>query len=203
MNTPNVRNIWAVGRNYAEHAKEMKAEVPSSPMFFLKAGSCLVNGFKIQLPNWSTDVHHELEIAFLLDKNLKYSHITLALDLTARDAQSLAKAKGLPWTQAKSFSGACPIGPWIDLNSLKTDMENLNFQLFKNEKLVQNGQFKDMIFKPDSLLEFVRNFYPICPHDVILTGTPEGVGPLKSSDKLKAVLQSGNQEILACHWDIV
>ena len=197
-----IQNVWAVGRNYAEHAKEMKAEVPQSPMFFLKAGSCVETGPAINLPSWSTDIHHELELAFWLDENLDYSHLTLALDLTARDAQSIAKAKGQPWTQAKSFKSACPIGSWISLKEV-SNLETLNFKLFKNEQLVQSGQFNDMIFKPAHLLEHVKNFYPVRPHDVILTGTPEGVGPLKSGDALRATLQSENREILACHWDVI
>ena len=93
-----IKNIWAVCRNYADHAAEMKAEAPQSPFFFLKAGSTNESGSKIKLPRWSKDVHHELEIAYKIDEDLSFSHITLALDLTARDTQADAKAKGLPWT---------------------------------------------------------------------------------------------------------
>lgn len=200
------RNIWAVGRNYAEHAKEMKAEVPQSPMFFLKAGSCLTFGETIMLPTWSNDVHYELEVALLVDENLNFSHVTLALDLTARDAQSAAKAKGLPWTLAKSFTGACPLGKWIPLSDVP-NMNSFKFTLTKNGNTVQSGTYEDMIFKPDSLLKHVKNFYPILPYDIILTGTPEGVGPVKAGDRLKAILQSdGNgesHEIFTCHWDVV
>ena len=201
MMSAHVRNIWAVGRNYLEHAKEMNAEIPKTPLFFLKAGSCIETSSQIQLPHWSNDVHHELELALWLDSELKASHISLALDLTARDAQSLAKAKGLPWTQAKSFKAACPLGPWVPLEDLS--LPTLHFSLEKNGKIVQQGQYADMIFKPERLIEHVKNFYPVCPHDVILTGTPEGVGPLKSGDTLRALLQSENREILACHWDVI
>src|SRR4051812_29212882 len=128
MSSPETRNIWAVGRNYAEHAKEMKVEVTETPMFFLKAGSCITKGRIISLPSWSNDVHHEIELAFLIDQNLNFSHVTLALDLTARDAQSAAKAKGQPWTKAKSFIGACPLGNWISLDQIK-NLESLNFSL--------------------------------------------------------------------------
>jgi acylpyruvate hydrolase len=202
MRAPLIQNIWAVGRNFAEHAKEMKSEVPTSPLFFLKAGSCAETSSKIQLPSWSNDIQHELELAFWLDENLNYSHITLALDLTARDAQSLAKSKGQPWTRSKSFKSACPLGSWINLKDVAS-LETLQFQLVKNKETVQVGHFKDMIFKPDQLLEHVKNFYPVCPHDVILTGTPEGVGPIKSGDTLFASLQSENREIFTCHWDVV
>jgi 2-keto-4-pentenoate hydratase/2-oxohepta-3-ene-1,7-dioic acid hydratase in catechol pathway len=202
MNLTETRNIWAVGRNYAEHAKEMKAELTKTPMFFLKAGSCITSGKKITLPRWSNDVHHELEIAFLVDENLNYSHVTLAVDLTARDAQSAAKSKGQPWTQAKSFAGACPIGDWIPLKGI-ADLNSLNFSLNKNGETVQKGAYTSMIFKAEVLLNHVKSFYPLCPYDVILSGTPEGVGPLKPGDTLSASLQSGNQVIFSCHWDIV
>jgi len=202
MNSQLIRNIWAVGRNYAEHAKEMKAEIPKEPLFFLKAGSCIETGSSIHLPQWSNDVQHELEIAFWIDEKLNFSHVSLALDLTARDAQTVAKAKGLPWTQAKSFKGACPLGPWISINDLQNP-EELSFKLFKNKQLVQSGHYDSMIFKPQQLLDYVKNFYPLAPHDVLLTGTPEGVGPLKSGDALSATLQSENHEILACHWDVI
>lgn len=202
MKSQLTQNIWAVGRNYADHAKEMKAEVPKEPFFFLKAGSCLETSSQIHLPAWSNDVHHELEVAFWLDENLQFSHLTLALDLTARDAQSVAKAKGLPWTQAKSFKGACPIAPWISLNDIQS-LDSISLILSKNKQIVQNGRLSDTIFKPDALLNYVKNFFPVEPYDVILTGTPEGVGPLKSGDMLEAHLLNENREILACHWDVI
>ncbi|MBY0554808.1 fumarylacetoacetate hydrolase family protein [bacterium] len=202
MSTQLVKNIWAVGRNYQAHAAEMKAEVPKEPFFFLKSGSCLEHNSKITLPTWSNDVHHEIEIALWIDENLNFSHISLALDLTARDAQNLAKSKGLPWTLAKSFKGSCPIGQWISLQDVQS-IESLSLELVKNKQMAQKGQASDMIFKPQQLLEYVKKHYPLQPHDVILTGTPEGVASLKSGDLLQARLQSGNREILACHWDVV
>lgn len=202
MKTHLTHHIWAVGRNYADHAKEMKAEIPKQPFFFLKAGSCLETSTKITLPSWSNDVHHELEIAFRLDENLQFSHVTLALDLTARDAQATAKAKGLPWTLAKSFKGACPIGSWISLNDIQS-MDSLGLTLHKNKQLAQKGQLSDTIFNPQQLLKYVLEFYPVEPNDIILTGTPEGVGPLKSGDLLEGCLRSENRDILTCHWDVI
>lgn len=202
MSTQLVKNIWAVGRNYQAHAAEMKAEIPKEPFFFLKSGSCLEANSKICLPSWSNDVHHEIEIALWIDENLNYSHFSLALDLTARDAQNLAKSKGLPWTLAKSFKGSCPIGQWISLQDIQS-IENLSLQLIKNKQLAQKGQASDMIFKPQVLLDYVKKHYPVQPYDVILTGTPEGVASLKSGDLLQATLQSEDREILACHWDVV
>lgn len=202
MNPSMIRNIWAVGRNYAAHAAEMKTETPSTPFFFLKSGSSLETGSKIQLPDWSNDVHHELEVAFWLDENLNFSHIALALDLTARDAQSLAKSKGLPWTLAKSFRSACPLSSWIGLHEIPS-AEDLSFSLQKNNSIVQKGHISQTIFKPAELLVYLKQHFPICPYDVVLTGTPEGVGPLKSGNSLEALLQSEGHTILTCHWDVI
>jgi len=196
------QNIWAVGRNYANHAKEMNAPVPKSPLFFLKSGGCLNAGSKIELPKWSEDVHHEIEIAFRVDENLRFSHVTLALDLTARDHQEIAKKAGQPWTLAKSFAGACPIGSWISILDVG-EISRLKFKLNKNQKLVQQGTAHDMIFNPDHLLEFVKKHFPLSPNDIILSGTPEGVGQLRSGDVLQAELHSEKQLLLSCLWDVI
>lgn len=196
-----IKNIWAVGRNYADHAAEMKAEVPKSPFFFLKSGSSSESGSKIKLPLWSKDVHHELEIAYLLDENLSFSHITLALDLTARDAQAEAKTKGLPWTLAKSFKASCPIGSWIDLREISSQ-ESLEIELKKNKKVVQSGNINQMIFKPDFLLKYLKERFPLEPHDVVLTGTPAGVGPLVPGDILEGTLRANSHTLLTCLWDV-
>ncbi len=196
------QNIWCVGRNYAAHAKEMKAAVPTTPLFFLKSGNCLNPTSKIHLPAWSKDVHHELEIAFLLDESLSFSHVTLALDLTARDTQEVAKKSGQPWTLAKSFKEACPIGSWISILDIK-DLHLLSLTLKKNGQVVQYGYVKDMIFNPSELLDFVKTHFPVTAQDVVLTGTPEGVGQVQSGDILEAQLHSEKQLLLTCHWDII
>lgn len=196
------QNIWAVGRNYAAHAKEMNAPVPTKPMFFLKSGGCLNSGSKIELPKWSNDIHHELEIAFRVDDKLQFSHISLALDLTARDHQEAAKKAGQPWTLAKSFSGACPIGNWISILDV-ANLSDLHFELKKNSTTAQKGHFNDMIFKPAQLLEFVKNHFPLSPNDIILTGTPEGVGQIRSGDLLQAELHCESRRLLSCHWDVI
>ncbi len=201
MQQKRIKNIWAVGRNYADHAAEMKAKVPKTPMLFLKAGSCAEWGSKIRLPKWSKEVHHEIELAYLFDENLSFSHVTLALDLTARDAQAEAKAKGTPWTLAKSFTGACPMGAWIDLIEFSSKDE-LNFELKINQKLVQAGSDKQMIFKPEVLLNYVKNHFPVTDSDVLLTGTPAGVGPLTSGDRVEAILRAGSRTLLTCLWDV-
>jgi acylpyruvate hydrolase len=202
MNSLLTQNIWAVGRNYKAHAIEMNAELPTEPFFFLKSGSCLETNSKIILPSWSNDVHHEVEIALRIDENLNFSHLSLALDLTARDAQNRAKSKGLPWTLAKSFKGACPIGPWLSLQDISS-LDSLSLELVKNKQLVQKGQASDMIFKSGELLNYVKKHFPVQAGDIILTGTPEGVASLKSGDLLWARLLIENREILACHWDVI
>lgn len=196
------KNIWAVGRNYAAHAAEMNAPVPKTPMIFLKSGSCLNPNSIIHLPAWSSEIHHELEIAFLLDERLEFSHISLALDLTARDAQEAAKKSGQPWTLAKSFTGSCPVGSWLSILDIP-DLAALEFKLYKNKTLTQHGKAQSMVFKPEQLLQFVKTHFPVTSHDMILTGTPEGVGPLKSGDLITAELLFETQILLACHWDVI
>jgi acylpyruvate hydrolase len=194
-------NVWAVGRNYINHAKEMKAQIPSEPLFFLKAGSCVSYEKKIQLPQWSTNIHHEIEIAFLLNAHLEFSHVALALDLTERDAQSLAKKEGAPWTLSKSFKQACPLTSWIPYS----DKNNLFFDLVKNQHVVQQGQRSDMIFNPALLLAYAKNHFPIIPGDILLSGTPEGVGPLKSKDLLVANLWTDSSKkslLLSSEWTV-
>jgi len=203
-NSKLIRNIWCVGRNYADHAKEMKAEIPETPMIFLKAGSCLNAGTLIHIPEWSRDIHHELEIAFWIDESFKFSHMTLALDLTARDYQTIAKNKGQPWTLAKSFSGACPIGSWVSLEGI--NIRDLSLELKINGQTKQIGHATDMIFEPYELLNYTKRHFPVTIHDVLLTGTPAGVGSLQSGDKLEAYLfnksVSKSAPILTCHWDV-
>ena len=200
-----VRNVWCAGRNYADHAKEMKAEIPKAPVIFLKSGTTVSAGSVIHLPAWSKEIHHELEIAFWLNENLEYSHFTLALDLTARDAQADAKKNGLPWTLAKSFKESCPMGQWLDIDSVP-NLESLELELKINGETKQLGDVSQMIFSPQTLLNYVKEHFPVAAKDVILTGTPAGVGALKSGDKLEAILRDktrgNNQPLLVCQWDV-
>lgn len=200
-----IRNVWAAGKNYVKHAQEMKSEPPKEPIIFLKSGNCVTSGSLLHLPPWSNEIHHEIEFAFWIDEELKISHITLALDLTLRDAQTYAKQNGMPWTLAKCFIGSCPIGHWIPVESIP-NLDTLQMELKINNETRQLGNFSDMIFKPQVLLNYIKKHFPVAAYDVILTGTPAGVGPLKSGDKLEAVLRDKSlgpdQPLLVCHWDV-
>ncbi len=177
------RNIWAVGRNYVNHAAEMKAEVPSEPMIFLKSGGCANFGSEIMLPPWVSEVHYEIELALKFDHDLEFTEFALALDLTERHLQSAAKAKGTPWTIAKSFLGACPISPFQKLTNV-SEIEKLTIELEVNGALKQKGALRDLVFSASTLRDYLRKHFPIEEGDWLLTGTPAGVGPMKSGDRL-------------------
>jgi acylpyruvate hydrolase len=204
-----IRSIWAVGRNYADHIKEMGAPMPApagdqppEPMIFLKAGSTVVaNGRTIRMPTFSRELHHECELAVRLvvadDGSLHVDAFTIALDLTARDLQATAKAKGQPWTLAKSFTDSCPLGDWVPLNRLTragegpTDdafapLQNLELVLRVNGEQRQHGFTKDMLFSVRQVCEFLISRFPVQTGDVLLTGTPAGVGPLNHGDHVEA-----------------
>lgn len=183
-----IRNIWAVGKNYHEHAKEMGGDAPTSPLFFLKAGSCAVEDTElIELPKWATDVHHEVELALKFDENLKVSHFGLALDLTERTIQGQMKAKGLPWTLAKSFTNSCPLSSFLPLKSL-TEIKALDLKLWVNDNLKQKGNTKEMVHDLEKLINFALEHFPVTPGDLLLTGTPSGVGPIKPGDSVRGQL---------------
>lgn len=181
-----IQNIWAVGRNYADHAKELGNEVPTEPMIFLKAGSTATLGAKeITLPAWAQDVHHEVELALQFDENLQIDEACIALDLTERAKQNQLKAKGHPWTLAKSFTGSCPLSGFFPVTDLE-ELKNLEIILKVNGETRQAGSTSQMIFSLEKLIEYVRQHFPVQPGDLLLTGTPAGVGPIRSGDTLEA-----------------
>jgi acylpyruvate hydrolase len=185
-----IRNIWCVGRNYADHAKELGNEVPKEPLFFLKAGSsATVNSSEIVLPSWSEEIHHEVELAFRFDSSLKIKEAALALDLTERRLQSQAKKNGGPWTLSKSFSGACAVTAFFPVEKSET-LSDLQIRLWVNEELKQDGRTSQMIFKFDQLINYVLKHFPVCPGDLLLTGTPAGVGPIKQGDQVRVQLET-------------
>ena len=183
--------IWCVGKNYQDHVAEMGGQRPKEPVIFQKSSGCLLPyGLPISLPSWSAQVHHELEIALKLDDQLAPISLALALDLTARDVQSQAKSEGLPWTLAKSFRGACPITPWIPLAGPQLkNWPALTFELKVNSELRQKGQGQNMIWPAREILTYLKKRFPLEPGDILLTGTPQGVGPLQSGDTLELSLE--------------
>lgn len=184
--------IWCVGRNYAEHAKELGNEVPKEPLFFIKSEGCLKKDNLISKMPTAKSLHYELEIALKLDSKHSFSKVALALDLTDRVRQNEAKKEGSPWTLAKSFIGSCPISPWIDFNP----HEQYSLELQINGQTKQKGGFSEMVYKPDQLLSYLKAHYPVQTQDILLTGTPAGVGELKSGDKLTSFLKNSKNQIL-------
>lgn len=180
-----IQNIWAVGRNYADHAKELGNAVPTEPMIFLKAGSTATFGNTIQIPSWQPQIHHEVELALHFGKDLKIDAAAIALDLTDRDKQNELKAKGHPWTLAKSFKGSCPLSDFFPVHGLD-ELKNLEISLKVNGELRQKGSTSQMIFSLETLIEFVLKHFPVRPGDLLLTGTPAGVASFKSGDILEA-----------------
>lgn len=184
-----IRNIWAVGRNYADHAKELGNDVPTEPMIFLKAGSSAsVFSNEIVLPWWTEDVHHEVELALKFNASLGIVEGAVALDLTERKIQSAAKKTGAPWTLAKSFDNACAVSAFFSVHKVE-ELQDLRLRLWVNDELKQEGRTSQMIFKIPQLIEYVVGHFPVCAGDLLLTGTPAGVGPLQAGDRVKAEIE--------------
>lgn len=195
--------LVCVGRNYAEHAKELGNEVPSQPLLFMKPATAVqpLHGEAIYIPSQQGACHHELELAVLIANPMSNTpaaetldHIAgfgLALDLTLRDVQQQLKADGQPWERAKAFDGSAPLSPFIAA-SVFGDVNKAQFELHRNNELQQAGKVTDMLFPIGQLLAEISTVFRLEPGDVVLTGTPAGVGPLTAKDNLKCVLHSGN-----------
>ncbi|PSR14184.1 MAG: 2-hydroxyhepta-2,4-diene-1,7-dioate isomerase [Bacteroidetes bacterium] len=202
--------IICIGRNYAEHARELNNDIPDQPVVFMKPASALLVGRKpFYYPEFTKDLHFETEIVLKIGKNgrhvqpefaLEYiEEISLGIDFTARDIQSQLKAKGQPWELAKAFDGSAVIGDFVSLDQLP-GLSNIEFYLEKNGKQVQHGFSKDMLFSFADIICFVSQYFKLQMGDYIYTGTPAGVGPVQPGDELRGflVLRSGAQEVLAC-----
>ncbi len=195
--------IICIGRNYVNHAKELGNAIPSEPLFFLKPDTAIQpKGHPFFIPHFSDDIHYEVELVVRINKtgkhieqqfaNKYYSQIGLGIDFTARDVQQECKAKGLPWEKAKGFDGSAQISrTFIDKSDLELD--NITFSLQKNNEQVQIGNSKDMCFNFDAIIAHISKFYTLKIGDLIYTGTPEGVGPVKAGDQLKGFI--GEQEM--------
>ena len=185
--------IICIGRNYSEHAKEMNADVPKQPMFFLKPDTALNRENKFYIPDFSNNVHYELEVVVKISKVGKsidqkfahkyYNEFTLGIDFTARDLQAKCKEKGHPWEIAKGFDNAAYLAStWF--NKEDFDLNSLKFDLLKNNEPVQKGTTSDMIFNIDELISHVSKFITLKQGDLLFTGTPSGVGQIVQGDKL-------------------
>ena len=191
--------IICIGRNYSDHAKEMKAEVPTVPIFFMKPDiAILKDGNHFYYPDFTRDLHYECELVVKIckvGKNITekfapnyYKELTLGIDFTARDLQQICKEKGLPWEIAKSFQHRAPLSnKTIDVNSV--DLNNLGFELKKNGEIVQLGTTSHMLWKIDELIAHISQFFTLKKGDIIFTGTPEGVSSVKPNDILEGFIE--------------
>jgi 2-keto-4-pentenoate hydratase/2-oxohepta-3-ene-1,7-dioic acid hydratase in catechol pathway len=196
--------ILCIGLNYMDHIKEMNNPIPEVPVFFLKPDTSLIrNNNPFFYPEFTNDLQYELEIVLKvnrLGRNIseKFAHryfneIGLGIDFTARDLQRLCKDKGMPWEMAKAFDGSAPISDFIPKDQFE-NINNIQFKLEKNDELVQNGNTKNMVFNFDQIISYVSKFITLRTGDLIFTGTPVGVGPVKIGDRLKAYL--GDKQML-------
>jgi acylpyruvate hydrolase len=192
--------IVCIGRNYVAHAQEMKNEIPEEPVFFMKPDSALLrNNDPFYIPDWTNEVHHEIELIIKINrlgKNIEkrfahryFDEIGLGIDFTARDVQSQLKAKGLPWEKAKAFDQAAVLGGTFFEKSILPDQEAIHFKLNINGKPVQEGNSGMMIFGFEEIISNVSKYVTLKIGDLIYTGTPAGVGPVKIGDHLEGYLE--------------
>ena len=190
--------IICIGRNYADHAKEMNAPTPQFPLFFLKPDSAILQKkTPFYYPEFTKDLHYECEIIVRINKlgkniSAKFAHtyydeIGLGIDFTARDLQEECKTKGLPWEKAKAFDGSAVLSEKF-ISKKELDLSHLKFHLIKNDDVVQNGNTKDFIFSIDTIISYVSQFMTLKIGDIIFTGTPAGVGPVAIGDVLKGYI---------------
>lgn len=191
--------IFCIGRNYQAHARELKNEVPSKPVFFMKPDTALLqNNQPFYIPDFSENVHYEVELVYRISrvgKNIDekfasryYNAVALGVDFTARDLQDEAKSKGLPWEIAKAFDNSAVLSRFISLDQLK-NQQNIEFSLEKNGQIVQHGFSADMMFSIDTLIAYLSRFFTLKIGDLIYTGTPEGVGKVSIGDLLTGKIE--------------
>jgi 2-keto-4-pentenoate hydratase/2-oxohepta-3-ene-1,7-dioic acid hydratase in catechol pathway len=190
--------VVCVGRNYAAHAKELNNPVPTEPVLFIKPSTSLVKLEEpLAIPSHLGECHFEAEMSILIGQTLSnctqehaseaIAGIGLALDLTLRELQQELKEKGLPWEKAKSFDGACPVSGFVPI-SQDINLQDQQILLLQNQQIKQNGNTEDMITPVLALLSYISQFFTLLPGDMVLTGTPAGVGPLKPGDQLSLSL---------------
>ena len=194
--------IICIGRNYTKHIEELQNERPEEPVVFMKPDSAvLLRQHPFVIPEFSEDIHHELEIIVKINKvgkyiDAKFAHkyydeIGVGIDFTARDLQQKLKDKGLPWEKAKAFDGSAVIGDFMPKSAF-TSLENLTFELTKNGEVAQKGNSNCMLWKIDELISYVSQYFTLKIGDIIFTGTPEGVAVVRPDDVLEGFLE-GNK----------
>ena len=198
--------IICIGRNYAAHIAELNNERPDEPVIFTKPDTALLRkNAPFYYPDYTNEIHHEVEIVLKISKEGKsvaekfahryFEEIGLGIDFTARDLQSTAKKKGLPWALAKGFNGAAPISDFVSKDKY-ADIQQLNFGLKKNGEEVQKGNTSLMLFTFPVLISYISKFITLRKGDLIFTGTPSGVGPVQIGDKLEAFIE--DKKLLWC-----
>lgn len=186
-----VNTIYCIGRSYVEHINELGNAMPEEPLVFLKPNSSITTNNTITLPDFSNDVHHETELVLLIGENKTIIGVTVGLDLTARDVQSVCKEKGLPWLKAKGFKGACWLGdfkPFIN--------KTYHLSLTVNGDIRQDDSTDKMMYSFDYLIDYLDNLYGLTAGDIIMTGTPKGVDKLQKGDKVVIGLDDEAFEVL-------
>ena len=194
--------IICIGRNYVNHIQELQNERPTEPVIFMKPDSAvLLKQHPFVIPEFSNEIHHEIEVIVRINKvgkyiDAKFAHkyydeISVGIDFTARDVQDQLKAKGLPWEKAKAFDGSAVIGEFLPKSQFNS-MENITFELKNNNKTVQKGNTSHMLWNIDELISFVSQYFTLKIGDMIFTGTPEGVAAVKPDDVLEGFLE-GNK----------
>ena len=196
--------IICIGRNYANHIAELQNERPEEPVIFLKPDSAVLpDKAPFVIPDFSSDIHHEIEVIVKINKLAKYidpkfahkyyDEIGLGIDFTARDVQNRLKEKGLPWEKAKAFDGSAIIGDFLPKNEFSST-ENITFELTNNGQTVQKGNTANMLWKIDEIIAYVSQFFTLKKGDIIFTGTPEGVAKVSPNDVLEGFIE--NKKVL-------
>ncbi|MES2484650.1 MAG: fumarylacetoacetate hydrolase family protein [Bacteroidota bacterium] len=191
--------IICIGRNYVDHIAELQNERPSEPVIFLKPDTALLQKqFPFVIPEFSNNVHHEIEVVIKINKVGKYieprfahkyyDEITVGIDFTARDVQDALKSKSLPWEKAKAFDGSAVVGDFVPKTDFES-LEDISFELINNGVTVQKGSTAQMMWKIDELVAEASKYFTLKTGDVIFTGTPQGVAAVAPGDLLEGVLE--------------
>jgi len=199
--------IFCVGRNYADHAKELDNDIPDEPVIFMKPKSALLQPHTpFYYPEFTNELHYECELVLRIAKNGKYIQekfankyydaVTTGIDFTARDLQTELKQKGLPWEKAKAWDNSAVIGKWVPFTGIK-DRHKIGFSLQKNKELVQQGSSEEMLFDFDYIVSYISNFFSINIGDLIFTGTPAGVGEIVVGDEVEGFMEEQSMFTLA------